>query len=137
MGFSSFGHGYFENERYRPYVASMKSEYDKWTDVFFPHPEATSAFATFLTFPSAVDYLRDGVRLLAEVSVQFQDWHWRDFYHLEYALLKLLEHDWRENSRLISKDSEIRRQFSTILKTMTDRQVPRAMELQDKMIRAN
>lgn len=137
MGFSTFGDGYFEDEKFRPYVASMKSEYDKWIDVFFPHPEATSAFANFLTFPSAVDYLRDGVQRIAEVSAEFQDWHWREFYHLDDALLKLLEHDWRENSRLISKDAEIRRQFSTILKTMTDRQIPRAMELQDRMTRAN
>ena len=137
MGFSSFGHGYCEDEKYRPYLASMKPEYAKWTDVFFPHPEATSSFANFLTFPSSVDYLRDGVRRLAEAATQFQEWHWGDFYHLDYALLKLLEHDWRENSRLISKDAGIRMQFSTILKTMTDRQIPRAMELQDKMIRAN
>lgn len=134
MGFGRFGYGYFEDERYRPYVASMRPEYDKWIDVFFPHPEAVSAFANFLTFPSAVDHLRNGIRRLAETSSQFEDWHWHDFYHLEYALLKLLEHDWRENSRLISTDAEIRRQFSTILKTMTDRQIPRALELQDRMI---
>ena len=136
MGLSSVGHGYLEDEKYRPYVAKMKPDYDKWTNVFFPHPEATSVFANFLTFPSSVDYLRDGVRRLAEASSQFQEWHWRDFYYLDYALLKLLEHDWRENSRQISKDAGIRKQFSTILKTMTDRQIPRAMELQDKMIRA-
>jgi hypothetical protein len=136
MGFSNFGHGYLEDEKYRPYMASVKSEYDRWTDEFFPHPEATSAFAMFLTYPSSVDYLRDGVRRLAEASSQFQEWHWSDHYHLDYALLKLLEHDWRENSRSISKDAGIRRQFSAILKTMTDRQISRAMELQDKMIRA-
>lgn len=136
MGFSSFGLSYFEDEKYRPCVASMRPEYEKWADVFFPHPEATSAFANFLTFRSSVDLLRDGVRRLAEASSLFEEWHWGEFYHLDYALLKLLEHDWRENSRLISKDADIRRQFSTILKTMTDRQMPRAMELQDKMIRA-
>jgi hypothetical protein len=56
---------------------------------------------------------------------------------LEDALLKLLEHGWRANSRFIIKDAGIRKQFSTILKTMTDRQIPRALVLQDKMIRAN
>ncbi|MDZ4818595.1 MAG: hypothetical protein SGJ20_06440 [Planctomycetota bacterium] len=137
MGFSSSGHGYLEDKTYRVLIAAMKPEYDKWTDVFFPHPEATSAFANFLTFPSSVDYLRDGVRRLADASSQFQEWHWRDFYYLDYALLKVLEYDWRENSALISKDAEIRSQFSTILKTMTDRQIPQAMELQDKMIRTN
>ncbi len=93
MGFSSFGHGYFEDKKYRQYVASMKPEYDKWTENFFPHPEATSAFASFLTFPSSVDLLRDGVRRLAETSSMFEEWHWGDYYHLDYALLKLLEYD--------------------------------------------
>jgi|GEM_PF-1429095 len=136
MGFSSFGHGYFEDEKYRSHVKSMKSEFDKWTEEFFPHPEATSAFARFLTYPSAVDHLRDGIGKLAEVSTQFKEWHWGDFYHLKDALLKLLEQDWGNNSGLIQSDSTIRQQFSTILKAMSDRQVPQAMELQDKMIRS-
>ena len=137
MGFSSLGHGYFEDAKYRSYVASMKPEFDQWTEEFFPHPEATSAFACFLTYPSAVDYLREGVKKLAEVSNQFKDWHWRDCYHLEYALLKLLEYDWKNNSRLILSDAEVRQQFSTLLKSMSDRQVAQALELQDKMLRAN
>ena len=136
MGFSSFGHGYFEKEKYRSYVAKMKPEFEQWTKEFFPHPEATSAFARFLTYPSAVDYLREGVRKLAEISHQFEDWHWRDFYHLEYALLTLLEYDWQYNSRLILSDTEVRQQFSTLLKSMSDRQVAQALELQDKMLRA-
>ena len=73
---------------------------------------------------------------LAEVSSQFEDWHWRDFYHLEYALLKLLEYDWQDNSSLILSNAEVRRQFSTLLKSMSDRQVAEALELQDKMLRA-
>lgn len=137
MGFSNFGHGYFEDAKYRSHVASMKPEFDQWTEEFFPHPEATSAFARFLTYPSAVDYVREGVQKLAEVSNQFEDWHWRGFYHLEYALLKLLEYDWQNNSRLILSDAEVRQQFSTLLKSMSDRQVAQALELQDKMLRAN
>lgn len=136
MGFSSFGHGYFEDEKYRASLATMKPEFDKWTDAFFPHPEATAAYARFLTYPSATDYLRDGIAKLAEVSSKFNDRHWRDFYHLEYALLKLLEYDWENNSAEIYSDQVIRQQFSTILKTMSDRQVPQALELQDKMVRA-
>jgi hypothetical protein len=136
MGFSSIGHGYLQDEKYRPFIARMKPEYEKWADWFFPHPEATSAFANFLTFPSSADHLRDGVRRLAETAAKFKEWHWRNFYHLDDALLKLLEHDWRTNSRAITRDTEIRKQFSTILKTMTDRQIPRALELQDQMRRA-
>ena len=136
MGFSSFGHGYFEDEKYRTVVATMKPEFDKWTDEFFPHPEATAAYARFLTYPSAIDYLRDGVAKLAEVSSQFEEWHWGDYYHLEHALLKLLEYDWENNSAQIQSDQVIRQQFSTVLKTMSDRQVPRALELQDRMVRA-
>lgn len=136
MGFSSFGHGYFEDEKYRSLVATMKPEFDKWTDEFFPHPDATTAYARFLTYPSAIDYLRDGVAKLAEVSGQFEEWHWGDYYHLEHALLKLLEYHWENNSAQIQSDQVIRQQFSTILKTMSDRQVPQALELQDKMVRA-
>jgi hypothetical protein len=136
MGFSRYGHGYFEDAKYRPNVAAMKAEYDNWADEFFPHPDATRAFANFLTFPSAVDHLRDGVRRLAEASSEFEEWHWQDHYHLDSALLKLLEHDWREHSRLIANDTNVREQFARILKTMTDRQIPRAMALQDRMLRA-
>ena len=136
MGFSSFGHGYFEDEKYRTVVATMKPEFDKWTDEFFPHPEATAAYARFLTYPSAIDYLRDGVAKLAEVSSQFEEWHWGDYYYLEHALLKLLEYDWENNSAQIQSDQVIRQQFSTVLKTMSDRQVPRALELQDRMVQA-
>ncbi|MGJ8673979.1 MAG: AAA family ATPase [Rubritalea sp.] len=136
MGFSSFGEGYFEDEKYRASVATMKPEFDKWTDEFFPHPKTTAAYARFLTFPSAVDYVRDGVAKLAEVSSQFEEWHWGDFYHLEHALLKLLEYDWENNSAQIQSDHVVRKQFSTILKTMSDRQVPQALELQDKMVRS-
>ena len=136
MGFSSFGHGYFEDEEYRASVAKMKSEFDKWTDEFFPHPEATAAYARFLTYPSAVDYLRGGVAKLAAVSSQFEEWHWGDFYHLEHALLRLLEYDWENNSAQIQSDQVFRKQFSTILKTMSDRQVPQALVLQDKMVQS-
>ncbi len=135
MGFSSFGHGYYEEEKYRALLATMKPEFEKWTNTFFPHPEATAAYARFLTYPSAIDYLRDGVGKLAEVCSQFKEWYWRDFYHLEHALLKLLEYDWEHSSAQIQSDHVVRKQFSTILKTMTDRQVPQALELQDKMMR--
>lgn len=136
MGFSNFGYGYLKDVKYRLFIAGMKPEFDKWTDEFFPHPEATSYFARFLTWPSAEDYLRDGVRRLAEASTKFEDWHWREFYHLDSALLDLLEHDWAINSRLIKNDTNIRQDFSIILKTMSDRQIPRAMELQDIMARS-
>lgn len=136
MGLNNFDYGYFEDAKYRSCVASMKPEFEQWTEEFFPDPDATSAFAHFLTFPSATDYLREGIRKLAEVSSQFKDWHWRGSYHLEYALLKLLEYDWQNNACLIQSDVNVRRQFSTLLKSMTDRQVAQALELQDKMLRA-
>ena len=37
MGFNNFGHGYFEDNKYRAYVKNMKPEYDKWIESFFPH----------------------------------------------------------------------------------------------------
>ncbi len=135
MGFS-IGRGYIEDKKYQCFIAAMKPEFDKWTDEFFPHPEVTSYFAIFLTFPSAEDHLRDGIRQLAKESTKFEEWHWRDFYHLESALLDLLEHDWTMNSRLIKSDTNVREDFSIILKIMADRQIPRAMELQDMIARS-
>lgn len=135
MGLGNFGYVCFEDVKYRKHVASMKPEFQKWTDEFFPHPEATSAFALFLTYPSTIDYLREGIHKLAEVSNQFKDWHWSDSYQLKDALLKLLEHDWQNNTRLILSDLKVRQQFSTLLKSMTDRQVPQALELLDRMLR--
>ena len=136
MGLGIFEFVYFEDVKYRRHVASMKPEFQKWTDEFFPHPEATSAYALFLTYPSTIDYLREGIHKLAEVSNQFKDWHWSDSYQLKDALLKLLEHDWQNNNHLILSDVKVRQQFSTLLKSMTDRQVPQALELQDRMLRA-
>jgi DNA replication protein DnaC len=136
MGLGNFGYVCFEDVKFRKHVASMKPEFQKWTDEFFPHPEAISAYALFLTYPSTIDYLREGIHKLAEVSNQFKDWYWSDSYQLEYALLKLLEHDWQNNTRLILSDVKVRQRFATLLKSMTDRQVPQALELQDRMLRA-
>ena len=136
MGLGIIGYVYFEDVKYRKHVASMKPEFQKWTDEFFPHPEAISAYALFLTYPSTIDYLREGIHKLAEVSKKFKDWHWSDSYQLKDALLKLLEHDWQNNASLILSDVKVRQQFSTLLKSMTDRQVPQALELQDRMLRA-
>ena len=136
MGFSSFGYGYFEDVKFRPFIKGMKPEFDKWTDEYLPHPEASSYFAKFLTYPSAEDHLRDGIKTLAQAASDFKESHWQDYYYLERSLLDLLEYDWKENSRLIKNDARIRQDFTTILKTMLDRQIPRAMELQDRMSRS-
>lgn len=136
MGFGLSGYGYLQDVKYRSFVAEMKPEFDKWTEEFFPHPEATATFARFLTFPSAEDFLRDGVKRLATISTTFEERHWKEHYHLDSALLALLEYDWRVNSRLIKNDANVRQDFSTILKTMSDRQIPRAMELQDMIARS-
>jgi DNA replication protein DnaC len=136
MGLGNFGYVCFEDVKFRKHVASMKPEFQKWTDEFFPHPEAISAYALFLTYPSTIDYLREGIHKLAEVSNQFKDWYWSNSYQLEYALLKLLEHDWQNNTRLILSDVKVRQRYATLLKSMTDRQVPQALELQDRMLRA-
>ncbi len=136
MGFSRAGIGYIENEKYRPFVSEMKMEFKRWTDEFLPHPEATAYFAKVLSFPSAEDHLRDGMRRLAKATTDFEEWHWREFYHLDSALLDLLEYDWRTNSRLIKTDTSLRKNFSIILKTLSDRQIPRAMELQDMIARS-
>lgn len=136
MGLNEFGFSYIKDAQYRPYIADMKDEYRLWIEQYFPNPDTLGAFANFLTFASAQDYLRDGVFKLAEEVPYFEEWHWNEHYHLDEALLKLLEHDWKKNSRIIGKDAETRKHFSTLLKSMTDRQIPRAMELQDKMIRA-
>ncbi len=136
MGFSSFGFSYFEDVKYRPFIKEMKPEFDKWTAEFLPHPEATSYFANFLIYPSAKDHLHDGIKTLAHATSNFQESHWQDFYYLERSLLDLLEYDWKENSRLIKKDASVRRDYWTILKTMLDRQIPRAMELQDRIARS-
>ncbi len=51
------------------------------------------------------------------------------------ALLDLLEYDWRTNRTVIKRDTAARNEFSSILKVMLDRQIPRAMELQDQIAR--
>lgn len=50
MGFSSSGHGYLRDEKYRSFIAGMKPEYEKWADAFFPHPEATAPLRISLPF---------------------------------------------------------------------------------------
>jgi hypothetical protein len=39
MGLGNFGYVCFEDVKYRKHVASMKPEFQKWTDEFFPHPK--------------------------------------------------------------------------------------------------
>lgn len=136
MGFSRFGDGYFNDKQYQTFIAGMKPEFDKWREEFFSDPEAVSYYARFLTFPSAVDHLRDGIRRLAQATAEFQDWHWDDFYYLERSLLDLLEHDWKNNSQLLKNNKSVRQDFLTILKPLLDRQSRRALELQDRISRA-
>lgn len=135
MGFG-FGNGYVKDTEYRPFIAAMKPEFDRWADEFLQHPKSAKCYARFLTFPSAVNHVRDGMRRLSIAIAQFEERHWRDCYHLDSALLDLLEYDWRLNSHLIKNDANVRRQFTTILKTMSDRQIPRALEFQDQIARS-
>lgn len=129
MGFNSFGIGYFEDMKYRPFIAIMTPEYYRWTAGYFPHPKAIASFASFLTSASAEDNLRKGIEQLAGVSARFEDWHWRDHHRMGSALRKLLKYDWLKNSRQIINDAATRQSFSTILKSMTDRQISRAMDV--------
>ena len=76
-----------------------------------------------------VVHVRDRMRRLSVRVPSFDAWCWREGQHVLTALLNLLEYDWKNNSALIKRDVAVRKQFSTILKVMLDRQISRAKEL--------
>lgn len=129
----SFGEFLLSDIRYLPYVTAIKPQVDLWMDRLLPNPEAAANYARFLTCPSTANHLRDGIKRLADASAKFKDWYWRDFYHLDSSLLHLLEHYWKHNSRLIKEGGAPRQNFSTLLKLLADRQIPGALELQDRI----
>ncbi len=129
----SFGEFLLNDARYLPYVTAIKPQVDSWIDRLLPNPEAASNYARFLTCQSAANHLRDGMKRLADASANFKDWYWQDFYHLDSSLLHLLEYDWKQNSRLIKEGGAPRQHFSTLLKLLADRQIPGALELQDRI----
>jgi hypothetical protein len=133
-----FSHGEFllHDEKYLPIVTPMKPQFDRWIERLLPNPEATSRYAHFLALPSAANHLRDGVKRLSEATPKFNEGHWSDFYHLDRNLLRLLEHDWKANSAVIKNNEEVRLQFTTLLKTLSDRPVPGALELRDRIARS-
>lgn len=135
MGLDFTGEYYLADSKYRSFVSAMKPEYDRWADEFLDAMESAKCYARFLTSPSAVSHIRDGVRRLSERVKSYGDWCWREDRHLHTALLDLLEYDWRTNRAVIKRDTAVRKEFSTILKAMLDRQIPRAMELQDQIVR--
>lgn len=135
MGLDFTGEYYLCDPKYRSFVTDMKPEYDRWADEFLDELDSAKSYARFLTAPSATRHVRDGIRRLSERVSSYDEWCWREDRHLHTVLLDLLEYDWRNNGALIMRDVAIRKQFSTILKAMLDRQIPRAMELQDQISR--
>ena len=136
MGLDFTGEYYLCDSKYLPFITAMKPEYDRWAEEFLGELESAKFYARFLTSPSANSHVRDGVRRLSERVQSFSEWDWREDRHLHTALLDLLEYDWKSNSALIKRDPVVRRVFSTILKVMLDQQIPRAMELQDQIVRS-
>ncbi|WP_302116980.1 hypothetical protein [Allorhodopirellula heiligendammensis] len=136
MGHLSFGESAVVDERLRSVVGSMQTEYEQWADRFLPHPEVVRAYAGLLAGDAFVDLRRKGIAQIAAATEDFNDWHWRSHYYLTSALLKLLEVYWRENQGSVIRDSSLRDDFTKVLKTMTDRQIPRALEMQDRLIRS-
>ena len=135
MGFSRFRNThYLEGKKFRTWITKMKPEFGRWADEFFPHPRAISHYACFLVSPSAAEHFRDGVARIASATRQFEEWHWRDFYHLERSLLQLLEFDWKNSSQLIMSNPAVSIHFTSILKTLVDRQVPAALVIQDQLL---
>ncbi len=136
MGYSRIGSASIVDERFRSFVASFGPEYAKCALHFFPHPEVLRGYAILCKGPCFADLRRSGIQAIAEAIPDFSDMHWRKHYYLDSALLDLLELDWQESKQLILRDETVRGHFIVILKAMTDRQIPRALELQDRVIRS-
>ncbi len=135
MGYNRFGPYILQEERFTPYITKLEDQYVRWASRWLPDPEVVQGFAVLLAWRSFSGLRRKGFQLIAESVPEFHERHWRDHYHIDSALLNLLELDWRENNRALIQDSTARGHFTTILKALTDRQIPRALELQDQVVR--
>lgn len=135
MGYNRFGPYVLQEDRFTPYITKLKGQYVRWASHWLPDPEAVRGIAVLLAWPSFSGLRRTGLQLIAESVPEFRERHWRDHYHIDSALLNLLELNWRENKRALIQDSTARSHFTTILKALTDRQIPRALELQDQVVR--
>jgi hypothetical protein len=133
-----FSHGEFllDNEKYLPDIDAIKPQFDRWIDRLLPNPEATSQYAHFLACPSSKNHLRDGIKRLSDAAPKFKEEHWSDSCHLDQNLIQLLEYDWNTNETEIKADDDIARQFTTLLKALSDRQIAGAFELQDRVARS-
>ncbi len=136
MGFTATRATAVPDEKYRPVVKSMESRYTKWADHFLPHPEVTRGYAVLLNGPAFSDLRFAGVKRLAAATPEFIYRHWREHNYLATALLNLLETHWRDSKGKIVSNPEHRSAFTTLLKAMTDRQIPRALELQDRFFKS-
>ncbi len=135
MGYNRFGPYVLQEDRFRPYITNLEDQYARWATHWLPDPEVVQGFAVLLAWPSFSGLRRKGLQLIAESVPEFRESHWRDHYHIGSALLNLLELDWQQNKRTLMQDSTARRHFTTILKALTDQQIPRALELQDQVVR--
>jgi len=135
MGYNRFGPYVLQEDRFTPYITKLEDQYVRWASRWLPDPEVVQGFAVLLAWPSFSGLRRKGFQLIAESVPEFRERHWRDHYHIDSALLSLLELDWQQNKRALMQDSIARGHFTTILKALTDQQIPRALELQDQVVR--
>ena len=124
-----------KGEEYRRAVTSVIPLYREWASRWLSYDDTAQSFAHFLRQPSAADMLPEGLNWLFGLAQKYSDSHWNKHPKDADAFVSLVEHWWRvRRDKAVPADETVA--AMGLLKLLSDRQHPRALELQDWMARA-
>jgi energy-coupling factor transporter ATP-binding protein EcfA2 len=124
-----------KGEEHRTTVTSIIPFFREWASRWLGYYETARSLAHFLRQPSAADMLPEGVNWIFGLAQQYSDEYWNDNPRDADAFVSLVEHWWKvRRGRSVPTDETA--VAMGLLKLLSDRQHPRALELQDRMARS-
>jgi ABC-type ATPase involved in cell division len=131
LGFGSVGRMREEAE-YRAAITPLVPLYREWAARWLGYHDTARRFAHFLRQPASADILPEGLAWLFSLAQQYSDKDWDARPRDADAFVSLIEHWWRSRGRSRAPAEETSTAVR-LLKLLSDRQHPRALELQDRM----
>jgi len=123
-----------KGEEHRTTVTSLIPLYREWASRWLGFYGTAGSLAYFLRQPSAADMLPEGVTWIFGLAQKHSDEYWNDHLKDADAFVSLVEHWWKvRRGRSVPADETAA--AMGLLKLLSDRQHPRALELQDRMAR--
>jgi len=134
LGFGPVGR-MSEDAMYRAAITPLVPLYREWADRWLSYFDTARSFAYFLRQPVAADILPEGLRWLFNLAQTYSGEDWDGQPREADAFVSLIEYWWRtrRGSHVPAEETST---AVGLLKLLSDRQYPRALELQDQMARA-